>query len=174
MVIYVPIAATLIITVSFLSPITISFIPDLTHSFSANLSTAAFLFFLQDWLDDSPHFFTVTSSIGYVALCIAVFRLSKGQLSGRHLGIWNWHLLRYHVKFCGDRSNCCRDITFFRVFQVKCKISLCHAYWNNLAKVRDNWINFCIDINTIWACKILFRWGNIAKKIWWILFCRTV
>jgi len=32
--------------------------------------------------------FTVTSSIGYVVLCIAVFRLSKGQLSGRHLGIF--------------------------------------------------------------------------------------
>ena len=24
------------------------------------------------------------------------------------------HVLRYYVKFCGDRSNCCRDIAFFR------------------------------------------------------------
>ena len=23
------------------------------------------------------------------------------------------HVLHYHVKFCGDQSNCCRDITFF-------------------------------------------------------------
>ena len=31
------------------------------------------------------------------------------------------HILSFHVKRCGDRSNCCRDIAFCRVFQVKCK-----------------------------------------------------
>ena len=109
--------------------------------------------------------FTVTSSIGYVAYMYCSFSTFKrAAVRPSSWNFWNWHVLRYHVKFCGDRSNCCRDITFFRVFQVKFKISLCHALWNNLAKARYNWINFCIDINTIWACKILFRWGNIAKK----------
>jgi len=39
------------------------------------------------------------------------FEIFNSQLLQRHF-------LHYHITFCGDRSNCCRDIVF-RVFQVK-------------------------------------------------------
>jgi len=34
------------------------------------------------------------------------------------------HVLCYHDQFCGDQLNCCKDIAFFCVFQVKCTNSL--------------------------------------------------
>ena len=33
-------------------------------------------------------------------------------------------VLHHRARFCGDRSNCCKDIAIFRVFQLKCKNSL--------------------------------------------------
>jgi len=34
------------------------------------------------------------------------------------------HVLHHHAKFYGDRSYCCKDVAFFRVFLVECKHSL--------------------------------------------------
>jgi len=33
------------------------------------------------------------------------------------------HVLHHYTKFCRDRSYCCRDITIFHIFLVKCKNS---------------------------------------------------
>jgi len=43
----------------------------------------------------------------------------------RRLGIEKLKFLTAnHFTFCGEQSNCCRDITFVRFFQVKCKRSI--------------------------------------------------